>query len=81
MGPGRGLRFVRWSIVSGGWEQLSAMTRVYEGIVTYLDVPIIIHRQFRECGSDGQGSPCRVTLIFLFPFWGMDTYSGWAGVT
>ncbi|RVW53826.1 hypothetical protein CK203_088579 [Vitis vinifera] len=45
---GRGLRFVRWSIVSGGWEQLSAMTRVYEGIVTYLDDPIIIHRQFRK---------------------------------
>ncbi|RVX19598.1 hypothetical protein CK203_005138 [Vitis vinifera] len=46
--PRRGLRFVRWSIVSGGWEQLSAMTRVYEGIVTYLDDPIIIHRQFRK---------------------------------
>ena len=34
-GPGReGLRFVRWSIVSGGWEQLSAVSRMIQLLYT-----------------------------------------------
>lgn len=34
VGPGGGLRFVRWSIVSGGWELESAATPVY-GVQLY----------------------------------------------